>query len=123
LNHQGGFFVNWVKSKTMLGILILIGICVGFYNLAKKKGLNPILYAVLSIVFWFGFQFIAGFILGLTDPYAVDDFAMLVVWGLAGSVVGIIVLYFILLNAAKQREFKEMSVIDDVVDGSDTFED
>lgn len=105
----------------MLGILILVGICVGFYNLAKKKGLNPVLYAILSIVFWFGFQFIAGFILGLTDPYALDDYGTLIIWGLAGSVLGIVVLYVILINAAKAKEQKEVVMSEDVVDGSDTF--
>ena len=100
----------------MLGILILVGIVAGFYNLAKKKDLNGALYAVLAIVFWFGGQFIAGLILGVMDPYALDDMGKLIIWGLGGSIGGIAILYFILMSAAKKKESAVIETSEEIMD-------
>ncbi|MCB9224774.1 MAG: hypothetical protein R2780_07515 [Crocinitomicaceae bacterium] len=106
----------------MLEILLLIAVGRGFYGLAKKKGLNAVLYAVLSIVFWFGFMFIGMMILGMIDPYALDEMGSLLLYGYSGAIIGIGLLYFILINAAKAKEAKEMKGVEELVDGGDTFD-
>lgn len=106
----------------MLGIAILIGIVVGFYNMAKKRELQPVLWAVLSLVAWFGSQFIAGMILGLTNPYALNDTGSLLIWGLGGSVLGVVILYFIMESVHKSRLNKKREVNDELMDDDSSFE-
>ncbi len=99
----------------MLGIAILIGIVVGFHNLAKKRELNGYVWGGLSLVGWFGGQFIAGMILGMTNPSALYDTSQLYIWGFSGSGVGLIILYIILVQVAnkKKAEIENNDLIDD----------
>jgi uncharacterized membrane protein YeaQ/YmgE (transglycosylase-associated protein family) len=98
----------------MLGIFILIAIIAGFYNAAKKRNLNGILYAVLSIVSWFGAQFIAALLKITIDPYSSEN--ELIVVGLVGSVIGIAILFGIMHYAARKKGENQQEVSDEIMD-------
>ncbi|NOQ75829.1 MAG: hypothetical protein GQ574_27740 [Crocinitomix sp.] len=96
----------------MLGILILIGIIMAFYKGAQSRNLNGILYGILSIVVWFASQFIAAFLKVSIDPYTSE--MTIIGWGIGGSLIGIGILYFIMINAGKNKSKDEFS--DEIMD-------
>ncbi len=98
----------------MLGIFILIAIVAGFYNGAKKRNLNGVLYAILSIVSWFGAQFLAALVKISIDPYSSEG--ELIVVGLIGSVVGIAILFGIMVNAGNKKAEKKQDISDEIMD-------
>lgn len=102
----------------MLLIAILIGVVVGLYNLAEKKGLNKWVWAVMGLVGWFGAQFVIGIILGMTNSSILYDETQLIIWGLISSLVGVSIVYGALFMVAKNKESKKASDYDDIMDAS-----
>ncbi|MEX1001619.1 MAG: hypothetical protein WDZ35_05850 [Crocinitomicaceae bacterium] len=103
----------------MLGILILVGIVVGFYKSAVKRQLNGYLYGILSIVIWFAAQFLVALLVVLMNPYSSEG--ELIGYGLAGSVAGIIGLYFIMDRAGKKKTLVTNKYSEEVMDDESTF--
>ena len=118
---QGDFFIYCPKDIFMLGILILIGIVVGFYKAAVKRELNGYLYGILSIVIWFVAQFLAAFALVLSDPTTSEG--ALIGFGILGSIIGVIILYFIMDNAGRKKAMAKVKANDELMDDSTVFDE
>lgn len=103
----------------MLAIIIVAG---GLYGLAKKRGMNAILWAIIGVAAWFGGQFIAGVILGLTNPQAAYDQGTLYAWSFGGAVGTSLLAFAILEIVYRNKQGKVQEVSDDIMDDS-TFEE
>jgi len=107
----------------LIGIGILVGIFMGFYSSAQKKGLTPWVWGVLSIVSWFGSQFIFGVIWGMVNPRSgLDDVMTLLLVGLGVSITSLIILYQIMNAQAKKLGETKMGGNDEIMDDTD-FDD
>lgn len=103
----------------MFAIIIVAG---GLYGLAKKRGMNAILWAVIGVAAWFGGQFIAGLILGLTDPQAAYDEGTLLAWSFGGAVGTSLLAFAVLEMVYRNKKGKVTEASDDIMDDN-TFEE
>lgn len=99
----------------MLGILIIIGICVGFYKLGEANGRKGWIYALLSVVIWFGAQFIAGIFIGLLAPEMLNEQFTIIILGLASSAAGVGIFY-LLLKQHFNKNPKDKNQREDILD-------
>lgn len=94
-------------------MLIPILIAVGFYQLAKRRGLIPFVWAILSIGGYYGFQVLAVYGLVHTNTSIVTTQAGAIGVAIGGGIVGIIVVWIILERVAKANGTKKLPVADD----------
>lgn len=78
--------------------------------------MNAILWAILGVAAWFGGQFIAGFILGLTNPDALYDDGKILVWGLGGAIATSLIVFVALEIVYRNKQGKEDEVSEDIMD-------
>ena len=82
--------------------------------------MTPWVWGVLSIVAWFGSQFVFGIFWGIFNPRSgFDDVATILIFGLGVSILSLIILYQIMLSQAKKvSETKKMGS-DEIMDDTD----
>jgi len=97
-------------------MILLVIVASLFYRTANKKMLNGILWSVLAVLTWFGSQFIAGLIIGLTNPRMLDNDGGLILWGIVASVAGTVGLYVLMEMAAKKKLDQKPGHNDDIMD-------
>ncbi|UKN01476.1 hypothetical protein K6119_17260 [Paracrocinitomix mangrovi] len=102
----------------MLDILILIACAVGFYKAAEKRGLTAWLYALMSVLAFFAGAFLAGLFGAMINPQIAYDQVTLVIAAFAGALIAQVILYLIMINAAKNKTSKEERYEDEVMDSS-----
>lgn len=105
-------------------LLIIILVLIGFWfsKMAQNHGgAKPWLWVISGIGGYFGGQLIAGFILGLVAPRAVEDLIILLVVGLLSGFLGVILARFLLINYAKKNGGKTTN--QDILDDEDPIFD
>lgn len=100
----------------MLGIILIFFVARLFYSLADKYGRNKWVFAILSIVNFFGIQVVIGLLIGLFgDTSILDDELLLTVIGLLSSIAATTILYFS-LQAFWQKHPKNKVETTDLLD-------
>ena len=98
----------------MILAIIIIGII--FWRMAQKKNLTPIVWAIIAPASYFVAQLIVGFIVGVYNPYFFNNYATILVVGLASGFVGLTITWFAMLNAAKKKDEFVKDEFSDVLD-------
>jgi len=88
-----------------------------FYRAAEKKNLKPWLWAILGAGSYFGGQFFAGIIIGLTNPEMLeeDNFSLLGI-ALVAGLVAVGITYLVMESVGKNNKTKKESVNEDLLD-------
>ena len=102
----------------MLGIALLIGIGSVFYRFADKNNLNKILWMILGVASYFIAQFIAGLVIGLTNPSLLQETITVVVISLITGLIGAVITWFIMQNVAKNKKNNSIDINDELLDNT-----
>ena len=103
-------------------MLILILVAIGLYQIAKRKEMkNKALWPVLGVIAWFGGQFLAGVVLGLTDPRSHYDDGELMIYAFVGAAVCTGIVFIMQQVAINRQQNQQEHKMDEVMD--DTFDD
>ena len=94
-------------------LYILAG--VGFWNLAKAKELNSILWAVIAIAATLVGQFIGGFFMGLTSPQLLSNYGALWLVAISSSLLALAIVW-LAMNAVAKKKKLEADEFSDVLD-------
>jgi phage shock protein PspC (stress-responsive transcriptional regulator) len=93
-------------------ILLIISI-VGFWQRAKILNLNPWLWTVIALLSYLGSQFIAGVIIGLSNPELLDKEGLIMIIGIVVSIIALIIAWLIMERQGKiKKEVKSKSNAD-----------
>ena len=101
----------------MLEIALVGGATSAIYKLAKDNGLKGWIWALLSILGYFGGAFVAGIILFIVSPNSLDDRLVLGLVGIGAGGVGILIIYLLLrmqINKAN-NEISDSNLLDDEI--------
>ncbi|MFT5820705.1 MAG: F0F1-type ATP synthase assembly protein I [Crocinitomix sp.] len=98
-------------------MIILIAVGVIFWIMAQKKGLSPILWALIAVASYFVAQLLVGFAVGYYSPYLFNSYATILVVSLVSGSVGVFITWFAMIKTAKNKdEFKTDDFKDDFSD-------
>lgn len=95
-------------------ILIIIGIA--FWRMAQAKELNAILWTVIAVASYFVAQLLAGFCIGLLNPYLLDNYGVVFVIGLSSGLFGVLLVWLAMNAAAKKNAEIKTDEFSDVLD-------
>src|SRR5688572_13330360 len=100
-------------------MILLVLAAFAFYRGAEKRNLTPWLWAVIGVASYFAGPFIAGIIIGLTDPYSLYDDGIINMYAIVSVLVSLIIAYVIMVLVgerkakAKLKREEDMSLLDD----------
>ena len=101
----------------ILLILLVVGLFSAFYKLADSHDRNGWIYGGIGPVTWFGTQFIAGILIGITAPQLLSDSMNVLIIGMGTGLVGTIVCYMLIKshfdkNPKKSNKYKNEDILD-----------
>lgn len=100
-------------------MLLLILAAYLFYRGAEKRNLTPWLWAIIGVMSYFAGPFMAGIIIGLTDPYSLYDSGIINVYAVISVFVSLIIAYVVMVlvgdRKAKKKVLHDDNLIDDQV--------
>ena len=103
-------------------MIVLIFICIAFYNIAKRNKLNAIGWAVIGGASYFGGQLFALLLFSEIDQYSISNRGASIGISLAGGIVGALIAWLILNQAARKKK-EEQSIEDpDLLDNEEYLE-
>ncbi len=85
-------------------MILLIITLVGFYQRAKKHGLNAAMWVLYPILAFVGSQLIIGVIIGLARPDMLEDETSLNIIGLIVGIISLIITWILLERQAKIKK-------------------
>jgi hypothetical protein len=100
-------------------MILLILAAIGFYRGAEKRNMIGWLWAVIGVASYFTGPFLAGIIIGLTDPYTLYDEGTLNIYGIISAIASLIVAYIILVivgdrkQKKKEKQDEDSTLLDD----------
>jgi uncharacterized membrane protein YdjX (TVP38/TMEM64 family) len=100
----------------MLGIILIIFIAKKFYTLAEDNNENKWLYAIVSVVVYYGSTFLAGLLVGvicLIFGYDIENFGKVELTFIA-IIFGLIMVYVFYEVLDKKWFNKKNEVVDDI---------
>ncbi len=113
----------------ILLVLVLIGIGALMNSSAQKYNGTPWIWIISGIGAYFVGQLVAGFIIGLIDPYLLEDIVVLLIVGLLSGFGGVFLVRYLFISYAKKNNKSVENSIDILDDSSelrsddDVFED
>lgn len=94
-------------------MILLVISTVAFWQRAKSLNLNPWLWAVIGLLSYLGSQFIAGVIIGLSNPELLDKEGLIMIIGIVVSIIALIIAWLIMERQGKiKKEVKSKSNAD-----------
>ena len=98
-------------------VLLIVGLFAAFYKLADSHDRNGWIYGGIGPVTWFGTQFIAGILIGITAPQLLSDSMNVLIIGMGTGLVGTIVCYMLIKshfdkNPKKSNRYKNEDILD-----------
>jgi hypothetical protein len=92
-------------------MLLLIIAAYVFYRGAEKRNMIPWLWAVIGVLSYFAGPFLAGIIIGLTDPYSLYDEGAINFYAIISVFVGLIIAYVTMVLIGNNKESKSKKVL------------
>lgn len=97
-------------------MVVLIVVAIAFYQAAKARGLQAILWAVVGGASYFAGQFLGVFVMGIIDINMLDDQWAIIGVGIFSGLVGVGIAYYALTQAANKVKSKQSTEKDNLLD-------
>lgn len=93
-----------------------------FYQTARRKDLNPILWAILGALGYFGGQVLAVLIVGMIDSYILSFKGAQIGIGIGGGILAVLILAAVQSQVAKRKKLEKTNTSADLLDDDQYLE-